>query len=103
MVSAVSLRFSPSAVKVRVVLRGAVAPKYLDFARLSFHVPISGLLCPSPVCGTAVTSTAAKKINAIDVKANVTRGFIILSFGQPEGSRWAPPPAEPLVNVQVRY
>src|SRR5215472_15615390 len=50
---------------------------YFDFARLSFHVPIRGLLCASPMSGTAAASTAAKKSGAIDVKANIVRQFIM--------------------------
>src|SRR5215470_14767356 len=64
---------------------------YFDFARLSFHVPIRGLLCASPTSGTAVASTAAKKSGAVDVNVSIVRRFIMCLLWLRERSRGAPP------------
>src|SRR5215831_13665842 len=103
MVSAVFVRFCPSATKVRVVLRGGGAPMYFDFARLSFHVPISGLLCANAISGIAVASRAAKKSGAMDVKAIVVRRFMMLSCGLAGALKDVRNTAPEPLNIRVRY
>src|SRR5215475_12684321 len=66
---------------------------YFDFARLSFHVPIRGLLCASPTSGTAVASTAAKKSGAVDVNVSIVRRFIMCLLWLPGNAQKARPPA----------
>src|SRR5215475_1936287 len=74
---------------------------YFDFARLSFHVPIRGLLCASPTSGTAVASTAAKKSGAVDVNVSIVRRFIMCLLWLAGNAQEARPrPDEPLVNMQ---
>src|SRR5215831_9095530 len=114
MVSAVFVRFCPSPAKVSVVLLGGGAPIYFDFARLSFHVPISGFLCASPTRGIAV-ATRAGTTNAI-VKMSATRRFwkclapggwnghtppngIVRPAGLPEQENWPRHPRNGIIQM----
>src|SRR5271163_4471592 len=61
--STVNLRPCPSAWVVIVWLLGGGPGLYVDFARLSFHVPIAGLLCANAACGNAAATPKSVRTN----------------------------------------
>src|SRR6516225_12418677 len=71
-VSFIFLIFCPSCWKVAVWLLGVVLGMSFDFSRLSFHVPISGLLCAKLVWG----NTQATRLKSAMV-INVVRRFMM--------------------------
>jgi hypothetical protein len=69
-----------------VSLLGGGPGLYFDFARLSFHVPIHGLLSATAIRGNAVANTTTEQSNAVVVKESlISRVMMFLPVVAQEG------------------